>query len=81
VTEEFPTYRPPPTPRPEDAAGRPAQGERPPLTCLVCGGTGFRSEKSVEPRSGFGLAHKMTLLICTNCDFVMQFYGHGRYSR
>jgi hypothetical protein len=79
VTQEFPSYQPPATPRSEDAGEPPAQSERP-LTCLVCGGIRFRSEKSVEPRSGFGLAHKMTLLICTNCDFVMQFYGHGRYS-
>lgn len=79
MSNEFPTYQPPPTPRPDDASAPPAPGERP-LACLVCGGTGFRHEKSVEARSGFGFAHKMTLLICTSCDFVMQFYGHDRYS-
>jgi hypothetical protein len=46
----------------------------PTLTCPLCRGTGFRREESrVESRWGFS-SHRMTLMVCDRCRYVLHFY-------
>jgi hypothetical protein len=43
------------------------------LTCPLCGGTDFEKQEG-KMDSKWGLtAHKVTLMICTGCRFVMTF--------
>jgi len=53
-----------------------SQGQLP--TCPLCGNQSFRREQGrLDSRWGF-TTHKLTLLICNRCQFVMQFYdGHS----
>lgn len=47
----------------------------PTLACPLCRGTSFRQEESrSDSRWGF-TSHRMTLLICTQCQFVLHFYN------
>ncbi len=49
-------------------------GGAPQLTCPLCQGTDFQQEESrQESRWGF-TTHRMTLLICTRCRYVLHFY-------
>lgn len=48
--------------------------QAPQLTCPLCGGTSFQQEESrEESRWGF-TSHRMTLMICNRCTYVMHFY-------
>lgn len=56
----------------QDRVGPPAQ--RPPLRCPLCGGMDFQREESrQESRWGF-TSHRVTLMICQQCRFVLTFY-------
>jgi len=47
---------------------------RPVLACPLCGCTGFSQEESrQDSRWGF-TSHRMTLLICDRCRYVLHFY-------
>lgn len=49
--------------------------EQPRLRCPLCGNEQFdRQEARSDSRWGF-TSHRMTLLICTNCSYVLHFYG------
>ena len=44
------------------------------LQCLVCDNRDFeRQESREDSRWGF-TSHRMTLMVCTNCRYVMHFY-------
>jgi hypothetical protein len=46
----------------------------PELRCPLCGGSDFQREESrQESRWGF-TSHRMTLLVCTRCRYVLHFY-------
>ncbi len=46
----------------------------PELCCPLCGGADFQREESrQESRWGF-TSHRMTLLVCTRCRYVLHFY-------
>jgi len=46
----------------------------PALRCPLCGNATFDQEESrQESRWGF-TSHRMTLLVCTQCTYVMHFY-------
>jgi predicted nucleic-acid-binding Zn-ribbon protein len=46
----------------------------PQLTCPLCHGTEFQQEESrQDSRWGF-TSHRMTLMICVRCRYVLQFY-------
>lgn len=46
----------------------------PPLRCPLCAGEQFQREESrQESRWGF-TSHRMTLLICRRCRYVLHFY-------
>ena len=63
MTEPYPQY-PPPSP-----TGRP-----PALRCPLCGGEQFQREESrQDSRWGF-TSHRMTLMICQRCRYVLHFY-------
>lgn len=47
---------------------------QPPLRCPLCGHGGFSKEESrSDSRWGF-TSHRMTLLICDRCRYVLHFY-------
>lgn len=49
---------------------------RPELRCPLCGNTGFRREEA-RSDSRWGLtSHRMTLLICEQCRYVLHFYDN-----
>jgi len=44
------------------------------LVCPLCGNTAFRKEEGkIDSKWGF-TAHKVTLMICKRCQFIMQFF-------
>lgn len=43
------------------------------LTCLVCGGQQFDRQTAREDSQWGATSHRMSLLICTRCSYVMQF--------
>lgn len=46
----------------------------PPLRCPLCAGDRFdRQESRQESRWGF-TSHRMTLLVCRRCRYVLHFY-------
>jgi uncharacterized protein len=46
----------------------------PALACPLCGGRSFQQEESrQDSRWGF-TSHRMTLLICDQCRYVLHFY-------
>lgn len=52
----------------------PGAGGRAQLRCPLCGGMSFQQEESrQDSRWGF-TTHRMTLMICRQCKFVMSFY-------
>jgi len=52
----------------------PPQGTTPQLACPLCRGTSFQREESrQESRWGF-TSHRMTLLVCDRCRYVLHFY-------
>jgi hypothetical protein len=51
-----------------------AGAARPPLRCPLCGGLEFqREEARTDSRWGF-TSHRMTLLVCRQCRYVLHFY-------
>lgn len=49
--------------------------QTPQLTCPLCAGQEFsQQEARSDSRWGF-TSHRMTLLICERCSFVLHFYG------
>jgi len=47
---------------------------KPQLACPLCGHRGFHREESrSDSRWGF-TSHRMTLLVCQRCRFVLHFY-------
>ncbi len=42
------------------------------LVCPVCSNRNFREEEGRVP-AGIG-HHRLTMMICTQCNYVMQFY-------
>lgn len=64
MAESYPQYPPPPPP-----SGQPL-----PLRCPLCAGQQFRQEESrQDSRWGF-TSHRMTLMICERCRYVLHFY-------
>lgn len=58
---------------PQDSKGY-GGGGRPQLRCPLCGGMQFDQQESrQESRWGF-TSHRMTLMICTRCTYVLHFY-------
>jgi uncharacterized protein YbaR (Trm112 family) len=52
----------------------PEYGTRPMLACPLCRGTTFQQEESrQDSRWGF-TSHRMTLLVCDRCRYVLHFY-------
>jgi len=52
----------------------PAEPGRPDLRCPLCGGASFQREESrSDSRWGF-TSHRMTLLVCDQCRYVLHFY-------
>lgn len=52
----------------------PLPDHAPPLRCPLCAGEQFQREESrQESRWGF-TSHRMTLLICRRCRYVLHFY-------
>ena len=48
----------------------------PQLACPLCRGTDFQQEESrQDSRWGF-TSHRMTLLICVRCRYVLHFYDN-----
>ncbi len=43
------------------------------LTCPLCGNTNFQKEEGKIDSKWGVTAHKVTLMICTNCQFIMSF--------
>jgi hypothetical protein len=59
-----PGYQPPP----------PGQQGVPALTCPLCRGMDFQQETArSDSRWGF-TSHRMTLLVCRRCRYVLHFY-------
>jgi predicted nucleic-acid-binding Zn-ribbon protein len=53
---------------------RPEYGSPTTLACPLCGGTSFQREESrQDSRWGF-TSHRMTLLVCQRCRYVLHFY-------
>ncbi|MFN8074970.1 MAG: hypothetical protein U0Q15_21070 [Kineosporiaceae bacterium] len=53
--------------------------QRPDLACPLCRNTSFHQEESrQESKWGF-TNHRMTLLICTQCSYVLHFWGGRSY--
>jgi len=50
--------------------------QRPTLACPICGGTGFQQEQSRSDSQWGFTSHRMTLLICEQCRFVLHFYDN-----
>ncbi len=49
----------------------------PSLACPLCGGTSFQQEEG-RLDSKWGLtSHKMTLLVCDNCRYILHFYDRN----
>jgi hypothetical protein len=56
------------------SSDRSGAGVRPRLACPLCGNQEFLREQSrSDSRWGF-TSHRMTLLICQHCRFVLHFY-------
>jgi len=56
------------------SSDRSAAGATPRLVCPLCGNQEFFREQSrSDSRWGF-TSHRMTLLICQHCRFVLHFY-------
>ena len=52
----------------------PSPSQQPTLRCPLCGGEEFQREESrQDSRWGF-TAHRMTLMICQRCRYVLPFY-------
>ncbi len=52
----------------------PEYGTAPSLACPLCSGTTFQREESrQDSRWGF-TSHRMTLLVCDRCRYVLHFY-------
>ena len=49
-------------------------GASPPLACPICGHTEFERQESRQDSMWGWTSHKMRLLICTRCRFVLHFY-------
>jgi hypothetical protein len=50
-----------------------SETERRHLKCPLCGLASFKKEEGkMDSKWGF-TAHKVTLMICNNCQFIMQF--------
>ena len=50
------------------------QNAAPSLACPLCGGRSFQQEESrQDSRWGFS-SHRMTLLVCDQCRYVLHFY-------
>jgi ATP-dependent helicase YprA (DUF1998 family) len=60
----------------ESRAGQQGRSRVP--TCPLCSGQQFRQEEGrVDSKWGF-TSHKMILLICERCQFILHFYsGHS----
>ncbi|MFW9935834.1 MAG: hypothetical protein ACFFDU_10100 [Candidatus Thorarchaeota archaeon] len=43
------------------------------LTCPLCGNTQFKKEEGRMDSKWGMTSHKITLMICENCRFIMQF--------
>lgn len=57
-----------------DLDGRDHGSGRPTLTCPLCGCTDFQREESrQDSRWGF-TSHRMTLMVCARCRYVLHFY-------
>jgi uncharacterized protein YbaR (Trm112 family) len=55
----------------------PDWGTPPTLACPLCRGTTFQQEESrQDSRWGF-TTHRMTLLVCDNCRYVLHFYDQN----
>ncbi|WP_168194734.1 hypothetical protein [Thermococcus aciditolerans] len=53
--------------------------ERRHLVCPLCGGTDFKVEEGkIDSKWGF-TAHKVKIVICRNCGYVMMFHKLIRY--
>lgn len=64
MTDPYPQYPPP----------RSQPNQPPTLRCPLCGADQFRREESrQESRWGF-TSHRMTLMICERCRYVLHFY-------
>jgi hypothetical protein len=48
--------------------------EIPRLACPLCGGTEFEREQGRLDSKWGWTSHKMTLLICTQCRYILHFY-------
>jgi hypothetical protein len=57
----------------EPTYGEPQSSPRLPV-CPLCGGQEFRREEGrLDSKWGF-TTHRLTLLVCERCQFIMQFY-------
>ncbi|KRE60492.1 hypothetical protein [Nostocoides sp. Soil756] len=51
-----------------------SEGGKPQLRCPLCANTVFQREESrQESRWGF-TSHRMTLMVCSHCRYVLHFY-------
>lgn len=54
-------------------------GGQPRLTCPLCGNQSFQQEESRQD-SRWGLtSHRMTLMVCTRCRYVLHFYDRHSF--
>lgn len=52
----------------------PTLGDRNLPMCPICGNTTFRRERGKIDSESDVTAHRVTMLICERCSFVLQFY-------
>ena len=73
MTEPYPQYPPPQYPAPQYPPPNPNQ-QQATLRCPLCGSEEFQREESrQDSRWGF-TSHRMTLMICQRCRYVLHFY-------
>jgi hypothetical protein len=69
------TYEPYPEPQDPQPYGGPAPA--PPLRCPLCSNDSFQTEESRQDSRWGWTTHRMTLLICRRCRYVLHFYDRN----
>lgn len=56
--------------------GYPPQPPAPQLRCPLCGGVQFQREEARQDSRWGMTSHRMTLMICVQCRYVLHFYDN-----
>lgn len=65
---------PPMPPVPPGHPGPAGHPQQPQLRCPLCGGAQFQREEARQDSRWGMTSHRMTLMICVQCRYVLHFY-------